>query len=92
MSPLEFVDHKYAFAHFEKTNIENFPGIGSFHNQRVANLLAERGIQCINIEQDLAIAGLQMSKRIRSVQFFEEIRGPLPRGRLELTPDLLIVG
>jgi hypothetical protein len=69
-----------------------FPAVGSFHTQRVANLLAERGIQCINIEQDLAIAQLQMSKRIRSVQFFEEIRGPVPRGRLELTPDLLIVG
>jgi hypothetical protein len=63
MSVLEIVDHKYAFAHFEKTDIENFPGIGSFLNQRVANLLVERGIQYINIEQDLGIAGLRTSKR-----------------------------
>jgi uncharacterized protein len=63
MSVLEIVDHKYAFTHFEKTDIENFPGIGSFLNQKVAGLLAARGIQYINIEEDLGIAGLRMSKR-----------------------------
>lgn len=63
MSILEVVDHKYAFAHFEKTDIESFPGIGSFLNQQVAHLLAARGIQYINIEQDLGIAGLRTSKR-----------------------------
>ena len=51
------------FTHFEKADIANFPGIGSFLNQQVANVLASRGIQYINIEQDLGIAGLRMSKR-----------------------------
>jgi hypothetical protein len=63
MSVLEIVDHRYAFAHFEKTDIENFPGIGSFLNQKVASLLAAHGIQYINIEEDLGIAGVRMSKR-----------------------------
>ena len=62
-SILEIVDNKYAFTHFEKADMANFPGIGSFLNQQVANLLASRGIQYINIEQDLGIAGLRMSKR-----------------------------
>ena len=63
MSVLEIVDHTYAFAHFEKTDFENFPGIGSFLNQQVANLLAARGIRYINIEEDLGIAGVRMNKR-----------------------------
>ena len=63
LSILEIVDNKYAFTHFEKADMANFPGIGSFLNQQVANLLAARGIQYINIEQDLGIAGLRMSKR-----------------------------
>jgi len=63
LSILEIVDNKYAFTHFEKAEMTNFPGIGSFLNQQVANLLASHGIQYINIEQDLGIAGLRMSKR-----------------------------
>ena len=63
VSILEVVDNQYAFTHFEKADMTNFPGIGSFLNQQVANLLAPRGIQYINIEQDLGIAGLRMSKR-----------------------------
>src|SRR2546423_1513757 len=63
LSIQEIVDNKYAFTHFEKTDMANFPGIGSFLNQQVANLLASRGIQYINIEPDLGIAGLRMSKR-----------------------------
>src|SRR5256886_664278 len=63
LSILEIVDNKYAFTHFEKADIANFPGIGSFLNQQVANVLAARGIQSINIEQDLGFAGLRMSKR-----------------------------
>ena len=63
LSTLEIVDNKYAFTHFEKADMANFPGIGSFLNQQVANLLASRGIQYINIEPDLGIAGLRMSKR-----------------------------
>jgi uncharacterized protein len=63
LSILEIVDNKYAFTHFEKADIANFPGIGSFLNQQVASLLAARGIEYINIEQDLGIAGLRMSKR-----------------------------
>jgi hypothetical protein len=63
VSILEVVDNQYAFTHFEKADMTNFPGIGSFLNQQVANLLASRGIQYINIEQDLGIAGLRMSKR-----------------------------
>jgi uncharacterized protein len=63
MSILEIVNHKYAFAHFEKTDLVNFPGIGSFLNQKVASLLAARGILYINIEEDLGIVGLRMNKR-----------------------------
>src|SRR5437016_1950840 len=63
LSIQEIVDNKYAFTHFEKTDMANFPGIGSFLNQQVANVLASRGIQYINNEQDLGIAGLRMSKR-----------------------------
>jgi len=63
MSVLEIVDRTYAFAHFEKTDFENFPGIGSFINQQVANLLAARGVQYINIEEDLGISGVRMNKR-----------------------------
>jgi hypothetical protein len=63
VSILEVVDNQYAFTHFEKADMANFPGIGSFLNQRVANLLASRGIHYINIEQDLGIAGLRLSKR-----------------------------
>jgi uncharacterized protein len=63
LSILEIVDNKYAFTHFEKADMTNFPGIGSFLNQQVANVLASRGIQYINIEQDLGIAGLRTSKR-----------------------------
>jgi hypothetical protein len=63
LSILQIVDNKYAFTHFEKADMANFPGIGSFLNQQVASLLASRGIQYINIEQDLGIAGLRMSKR-----------------------------
>jgi len=63
LSILEIIDNKYAFTHFEKADIANFPGIGSFLNQQVASLLASHGIQYINIEQDLGIAGLRMSKR-----------------------------
>jgi hypothetical protein len=62
-SILEVVDNQYAFTHFEKADMANFPGIGSFLNQQVANLLASRGIQYINIEQDLGIAGLRLNKR-----------------------------
>jgi hypothetical protein len=63
ISILEIIDNSYAFTHFEKTDTANFPGIGSFLNQQVANLLASRGIQYINIERDLGIAGLRMNKR-----------------------------
>ena len=62
-SILEVVDNQYAFTHFEKADMANFPGIGSFLNQQVANLLASRGIQYINIEQDLGIVGLRLNKR-----------------------------
>jgi hypothetical protein len=62
-SILQIVDDKHAFTLFEKADTGGFPGIGSFLNQQVANLLAERGIRYINIEQDLGIAGLRMSKR-----------------------------
>ena len=59
----EIVDNRYAFTHFEKTDTANFPGIGPYLNQQVANLLAARGIEFINIEEDLGISGLRMSKR-----------------------------
>jgi hypothetical protein len=62
-SILQIVDDKNAFTLFEKADTSEFPGIGSFLNQQVANLLAAQGIRYINIEQDLGIAGLRMSKR-----------------------------
>jgi len=62
-SILQIVDDKNAFTLFEKADTGEFPGIGSFLNQQVANLLARQGIRYINIEQDLGIAGLRMSKR-----------------------------
>ena len=62
-SILQIVDDKNAFTLFEKADTGEFPGIGSFLNQQVANLLAAQGIRYINIEQDLGIAGLRMSKR-----------------------------
>jgi hypothetical protein len=62
-SILQIVDEKNAFTLFEKADTGEFPGIGSFLNQQVANLLAGKGIRYINIEQDLGIAGLRMSKR-----------------------------
>src|SRR5436853_7630820 len=36
LSILEIVDNTYAFTHFEKAEMANFPGIGSFLNQQVA--------------------------------------------------------
>jgi hypothetical protein len=62
-SILQIVDDTNAFTLFEKADTGEFPGIGSFLNQQVANLLATQGIRYINIEQDLGIAGLRMSKR-----------------------------
>jgi uncharacterized protein len=62
-SILQIVDDRNAVTLFEKADTSEFPGIGSFLNQQVANLLAAQGIRYINIEQDLGIAGLRMSKR-----------------------------
>jgi len=62
-SILQIVDDKNALTLFEKADTGEFPGIGSFLNQQVAFLLAAQGIRYINIEQDLGIAGLRMSKR-----------------------------
>jgi len=62
-SILQIVDENNAFTLFEKADTGQFPGIGPFLNQQVANLLAAQGIRYINIEQDLGIAGLRMSKR-----------------------------
>lgn len=62
-SILQIVDETNAFTLFEKADTNEFPGIGSFLNQRVASLLASQGIRYINIEQDLGIAGLRKSKR-----------------------------
>lgn len=59
----EVVDEKYAFTHFEKAETADFAGIGSYLNQQVANVLAGRGIQYLNIEEDLGLAGLRMNKR-----------------------------
>jgi uncharacterized protein len=63
ISLFEIIDHKYAIAHFEKADTTNYPGIGSYLNQKVASMLATQGVQYINIEQDLGIAGLRKSKR-----------------------------
>jgi len=62
-SILQIADDSHAFTLFEKADTGEFPGIGPFLNQQVAKLLAARGIRYINIEQDLGIAGLRMSKR-----------------------------
>jgi hypothetical protein len=59
----EIVDEHYAFTHFEKADTISFPGVTAFLNQQLANLLASRGIRYINVEQDLGLTGLQLSKR-----------------------------
>jgi hypothetical protein len=59
----EIVNEKYAFTPFEKAETTNFPGISAYLNQEVAKLLLSRGIEYINIEEDLGIPGLRRSKK-----------------------------
>jgi hypothetical protein len=53
----------YGICHFEKADTRSFPCVVPFLRQRTAPALYERGIQFINVEQDLGIEGLRQSKQ-----------------------------
>ncbi len=59
---LEIVDQIYAMSHFQKARTADFIGINAYLLQEGALILAERGIQLINYEQDLGLAGLREAK------------------------------
>lgn len=59
---LEDIGSGYAMSHFEKADMVRFPGIAPFLRHQVAPLLRQRGVEFINMEQDLGIEGLRTSK------------------------------
>lgn len=61
-SILEIVNNEWAIAHFEKENFE-FRGIGAFLKQQEGKFLHSRGINYLNLEQDLGIIQLREAKR-----------------------------
>lgn len=52
----------YGFVHFEKADTAHYRGISAYLSQKVAIEFAKRGVQHLNIEQDLGIAGLRANK------------------------------
>ncbi|MES2966229.1 MAG: phosphatidylglycerol lysyltransferase domain-containing protein [Patescibacteria group bacterium] len=58
-------ENKCSVSHFEKADTKNFDGIFPYFKQKVAKQLIEKkGINFINLEQDLGIPGLRQSKQV----------------------------
>ena len=52
----------HSICHFEKADARGFPGVYSFLRKQLAAVLIERGIEHMNLEQDLGVPGLRRSK------------------------------
>ena len=59
----EDVGNGYGVNHFEKAATTVYTGIVPYFRQKTAQALRERGIEYVNLEQDLGIPGLRQSKR-----------------------------
>jgi hypothetical protein len=59
----EHVGGASAVCHFEKAETTRFVGIVPYLRQQTARVLLERGIEHLNLEQDLGVPGLRQSKR-----------------------------
>ncbi len=57
----EVVGNGYAISHFEKAH-SSFAGVYAYLKQQTASALSERGIEYVNLEQDLGISGLRANK------------------------------
>lgn len=65
----EYLQSPYVIGHFIKADTE-YPGVYEFLNQETARVHYAKGYKYINIEQDLGIEGLRISKMQRSPSFF----------------------
>ena len=59
---LEVLDDKFAMSHFQKAQFRDYVGITPYFMQQCAVLLAERGVELINNEQDVGLPGLREAK------------------------------
>lgn len=60
---LEIVGNQYAVSHFQKADTKNYIGINPYLMQEGAKIVATKGVEFINYEQDLGIKGLREGKR-----------------------------
>ena len=58
----EDLQNGYSISHFEKADLKRFPGIFAYLKQQMATVFSQRGIDYINLEQDLGVEGLRRSK------------------------------
>ncbi len=65
----ERIHESYIIGHFLKADM-NFPGVYEVLNKITAEIHYGRGYKYINIEQDLGLPGLKLSKSQRSPAFF----------------------
>jgi hypothetical protein len=59
---MENIGDGFAIVHFEKADTNTYAGIMPFLRQQAAHAVSEQGIRYINLEQDLGIEGLRVSK------------------------------
>lgn len=65
----EIINKEYALLHFEKAD-EQYIGIYSYIMQENARILSNYGVKYINLEQDLGLPGLKLSKKSFQPIFF----------------------
>ena len=59
---LQDLANTYSISHFEKADTSLYAGIFPYLKLHTAKMLRERGVEYMNLEQDLGIMGLRMSK------------------------------
>lgn len=67
---LEDLGAGYAISHFEKADTAIHAGVFPFLKLKTGEVLRDRGITFVNLEQDLGIAGLRVSKMSYFPQLF----------------------
>lgn len=58
----ELLERQFAISHFEKAAVSTYVGVYQYMRQAGSKILCEHGVKYINLEQDLGIAGLRISK------------------------------
>jgi hypothetical protein len=67
---IEDLGNSYSISHFEKADTTAYGGVFAFLKLKTGEVLRDRGIKYINLEQDLGITGLRISKKSYFPQLF----------------------